>query len=104
MVMNPRSLANLRPPWQAGQSGNPGGRPKRRQLDDLLELIAETGAERAISEAILKKLLEGDVAMIKEYLDRRDGKVPQPTKTEGEVIVRVVRTPRPAWLAEDDDG
>lgn len=25
---NPNSLANLRPPWQPGQSGNPKGRPK----------------------------------------------------------------------------
>ena len=27
--MNPRSLKNLRP-WQKGESGNPGGRPRKR--------------------------------------------------------------------------
>lgn len=30
--LDPRSLANLKPPWKPGQSGNPSGRPKGFQL------------------------------------------------------------------------
>jgi hypothetical protein len=79
-VPNPQ---NLRPPWKPGETGNPRGRPPRnRQIDDLLELLDETaGAERAISKAWLKKLLEGNVAHLKEYLDRRDGPVPKEVNT-----------------------
>lgn len=32
-----KRLANLRPPWKKGESGNPGGRPKGRWLTDELE-------------------------------------------------------------------
>ena len=31
MNTHPNSLKNLRAPWQKGQSGNPGGRPKSRK-------------------------------------------------------------------------
>lgn len=63
--------------FQKGQSGNPSGYSRgRRQIDDLLELIQETaGAERAISKAWLKRILNGEFQHLKEYLDRRDGKL-----------------------------
>src|SRR5262249_54847510 len=32
--MNSKSLKNLTPPWQPGQSGNPGGRPVRTRLTE----------------------------------------------------------------------
>lgn len=67
--------------WKPGQTGNPNGYSrKRRQIDDLLALIDETaGAERAISKAWLKELLKGNIAHLREYLDRRDGPVPKET-------------------------
>ena len=34
--------ANLMPPWKPGQSGNPGGRPKRRPISDRYEVLADT--------------------------------------------------------------
>src|SRR5262245_40290081 len=32
--MNPKSLQNLKPNWQPGQSGNPAGRPNRARLTE----------------------------------------------------------------------
>jgi hypothetical protein len=68
--------------WKPGQSGNPQGYSRgRRQIDDLIQLIEETkGAERAISRAWLKQILGGSLPHLKEYLERRDGKVPTPVE------------------------
>ena len=82
---------NLKP-FKPGQSGNPGGYSKgRRQIDDLLDLIDEKGATRAISAAWLKKILAGDPRHLKEFLDRRDGRpaekieIKDDTSTQAEV-------------------
>jgi hypothetical protein len=71
--------------WEQGQSGNPNGAPKRakiwreaidraikrREQDDPLAL------ER-LAAAFIRKVEEGDIAAIKEFGDRLDGKVTQP--------------------------
>jgi hypothetical protein len=70
--------------WAPGQSGNPAGgskRPKiwreaieraikRREQDDPQAL------ER-LADSLLRKVAEGDVAAIKEFGDRIEGKVAQ---------------------------
>lgn len=70
--------------WQPGQSGNPNGQPKRtklwreainraikrREQDDPLAL-------EKLADKLLAKVDEGDVAAIREFGDRIDGKVPQ---------------------------
>lgn len=83
--------------FQKGKSGNPAGYSRgRRQIDDLLELIQETaGAERAISKAWLMRLLDGEFQHLKEYLERRDGKVA--SKVE-------VTESRVDWSALDNEG
>lgn len=77
--------------WKPGQSGNPQGYSRgRRQIDDLIQLIEETkGAERAISRAWLKQILGGSLPHLKEYLERRDGKVPTPAEA--------IETPTVDW-------
>lgn len=44
---NPDAILNLRPAWQPGQSGNPGGRPKRRPVTEaiLAELAKDHGRQ-----------------------------------------------------------
>lgn len=89
---------NIKPhQFKPGQSGNPNGYSRgRRQIDDLLELIQETaGAERAISKAWLKRLLNGEFQHLKEYLDRRDGKLANK--------VEMTET-RVDWSALDNEG
>ena len=71
--------------FQAGQSGNPGGRPKTKQFRDALLMeakLAEEGEECFAKKGSLRwnarRLLEhGDVQAIREIADRLDGKVPQ---------------------------
>jgi hypothetical protein len=38
---HPNSLANLRPPWKKGESGNPVGRPPRPSLEALIEEVLD---------------------------------------------------------------
>lgn len=74
--------------WKPGQSGNPGGRPKSKPFKEALErqlaLLAQAkgvpddqGAD-VLMAALLARGVGGDVAAIKECMDRLDGKVPNP--------------------------
>jgi hypothetical protein len=72
---------NLKP-WKPGQSGNPGGRPKKKPITEELErLLAEqapNGDGRTwaalIAEALLRKASTGDVRAIAELTNRIEGK------------------------------
>jgi hypothetical protein len=71
--------------WKPGQSGNPGGRPKTKQVRDALQkLVNELGLEPAV-KAIYAKASEGDVSAFKEIADRLDGKVAQPIAGDDEL-------------------
>lgn len=71
--------------FEAGKSGNPGGRPKVKPFKDALmmeALAAERGEECIAPKGSLRwnarQLLEqGEVSAIRELADRLDGKVPQ---------------------------
>jgi hypothetical protein len=72
-------------PFEPGQSGNPGGRPKTKPFKDALMLEAKAAENGQPCEALpgslrwnARKLLEqGEVPAIREIADRLDGKVPQ---------------------------
>jgi hypothetical protein len=69
-------------PWKAGESGNPGGRPKKKLVTDELERLLEQDAPGAkgktwaavIAEALLRKARKGDVRAIAELANRIEGK------------------------------
>lgn len=79
-------------PFQPGQSGNPGGRPKTKPFRDALLIEARAAENGDPCEAKpgslrwnARKLLEqGDVPAIREIADRLDGKVPQAVVGDGE--------------------
>ena len=77
-----RRLANLRPPWQPGQSGNPSGRPAKKPITELYErLLSKPENLAAIEDAVTKALARGQMAMVlqlREMTDRIEGKVTQP--------------------------
>lgn len=68
--------------FQAGKSGNPGGKPKVKPFADALRMeLAAVGDDhkglRIIARALIEKASEGDMQAIKEFADRIDGKVAQ---------------------------
>lgn len=75
-----KSLANLKP-FQPGQSGNPGGRPKGRTVyKTVRELLYErAGGEEAleaIAEGYIDAMKRGSFPHLKEFIDREEGKIP----------------------------
>lgn len=81
----PSRVENLKP-FKAGQSGNPGGRPKKRPITELYErLLADPENVAAIEKAILATLRKRNMAMVlllREITERVEGKVTQPIETQ----------------------
>lgn len=84
--------ANLTP-WRPGQSGNPGGRPKRDAItvalfEQLQSQVAD-GDTRSIADSIAGTLitlaLKGDVRAIREIADRTEGRPRQQLEIEAKV-------------------
>ena len=76
-------------PFVKGQSGNPGGRPKK--LPDLGKLLADIlddekdgiNAAKAILMALRAKAAKGDVRAAEVLLDRAYGKAKETLQLEG---------------------
>ena len=52
-----KQLANLRPPWKKGETGNPNGRPKRKTFEELVEIELDPsvpGSDMVGREALAK--------------------------------------------------
>jgi hypothetical protein len=78
-------VENLKP-FKPGQSGNPGGRPKKRPITELYErILADPTNIAAIEKAILATLHKGNMAMVllvREIAERIEGKVMQPIEAD----------------------
>ena len=93
------SNANLKP-YQPGESGNPGGRQKGESITaQLRKLLNETDREgksnaEKIAELLIREAQKPNsrhlAALIKEILDRTEGKVLDTHKIEGDVPVSIV--------------
>jgi hypothetical protein len=83
--------------WKPGQSGNPGGRPKRTPLIDacrevLAKLVPGDPKGRTYAQAIAEKLAEravqGDIRAAQELADRAEGKARQTVQIENTALKR----------------
>lgn len=69
--------------WQPGQSGNPGGRPKRKPITEMFERILanEQNAEEiqeAVRQIFNQKSGMAKVLLLEKMAERLEGKVSQP--------------------------
>jgi hypothetical protein len=98
----PGGYKNIKPgdnpkPFKKGQIGNPKGRPKLPDLDELLALVlgdvkqGKTAAQ-AILEAQRMKAVKGDTRAAEMLLDRGYGKATQTVDTKTQVSVLKVQT------------
>ncbi len=86
-------------PFQKGQSGNPGGKPKQKDWAAALRIsVSETKGDktklRHIAEKVVELAIEGEMAAVKEIGDRLDGKPAQSvegTGNEGEFLLRLLK-------------
>lgn len=86
--------------WQPGQSGNPAGQPKRTKLwrEAITRAIkrreeADPQALERLADKLIAQVEAGDIAAIKEFGDRVDGKVAQAIiggdETEGPIKLEI---------------
>ena len=73
---------NLRP-WRPGQSGNPGGRPKRDLAAEIARAIFEQDSE-SITRAFAAELKKGNAKVFAALADRAYGKPRQQIEQMGE--------------------
>ena len=85
--------------WKPGQSGNPGGRPKRKPLTDAyaalldkpippdmarqLKLDESTTYAEVIAMSLLREAVKGKVNAAAELADRTEGRVAQAVEHSG---------------------
>jgi hypothetical protein len=84
--------------FQAGQSGNPNGKPKWRLLSEtyrakLAELVPGDKLGRnyaeAITDAVFAAALRGNIGAFQEIADRTEGKSAQAIAVSGDVTMTV---------------
>ncbi|PSH04627.1 MAG: hypothetical protein CXZ00_07400 [Acidobacteria bacterium] len=85
--------------WKPGQSGNPGGRPKRDLAAEIAKAIFEQDSE-AITRAFAAELKKGNAKVFTALADRAYGKPRQQIEQVGEdggpiqqsIVVHFVRS------------
>ena len=68
--------------FRPGQSGNPGGRPRKDIAAEIAQRVFEENAD-AIYRAMLKALLKGDPEVFAVLADRAFGKLSQKVEIPG---------------------
>lgn len=108
---HPNSLANLRPPWQPGESPNPGGRPRGASIlaPFLREMAANPDEDGYGAKAVEagKRLASATVAgdkdtvkAILDAMDRTDGPITKQldVATSARVVIQGSKVEKPPEL------
>ena len=93
--------------WKKGQSGNPAGRPKLPNLQELLaKVLGDEKDEKSAAEAILAamraKAIRGDVRAAELLLDRAYGKAKMDIDIEGSINTVIMPQPVTRKAAEPE--
>lgn len=79
--------------FKPGQSGNPGGRPKKKPLTDLYEeLLSDPATMKLVRAAVTKMIKSGRMVgqlQLKEMAERVEGKVSQSIEVNGELALTI---------------
>lgn len=86
---NPDKIAPFQ--FKPGQSGNPGGRPKKKPITDLYaEILNDPQVVAKIRDSVVKVIVGGrmgGVLQLKEMAERVEGKVSQTLEVNGELAL-----------------
>lgn len=65
-------------PWKKGESGNKKGRPPVNLCvtSQLLKILGRTNQAELLARSIIAAARKGDASMVREVLDRVEGKIP----------------------------
>lgn len=79
--------------FKPGESGNPGGRPKKKPISELYERLLEDPAFMGqVEESIRKMVASGRMVgqlQLKEMAERVEGKVSQAIELNGELTLKI---------------
>lgn len=78
-------IENLKP-WKPGESGNPGGRPRKRLIDrELEEMLSseDSSLAKAIAKALVNRARRGDLKAIQLVAERTEGRPRQAMEVSG---------------------
>jgi uncharacterized protein DUF5681 len=72
--MHPNSVANLKPAWRKGQSGNPGGRPRKLPITEALASVIDQEKAEQLANVVWQRADKGESWAIQFIADRLEGK------------------------------
>lgn len=79
--------------WKPGETGNPNGRPKKGTpiTDFMRELFhAKPELKAQLVETLMVMALKGDIAAIREIMDRMEGKPTQTNEVQIEEMIPIL--------------